>query len=269
MIHQHLNALTNHFNCEMILKTFKLQNGLPWQDAQFKSLVDICIASFVFCFLMSIFSKKNVQLERSWPILPGVYTWLMVARSVWPNPRLLWMSMLVSVWGIRHALDYKRKGGYKWPPWGDEEDFRWTYARKTLGANEFPLRWHLFNLVFGAGGQNVLLLCMNLPGYVVYKYPTLRMSNLDWALGCLILGLVMLEGIADNEHWAFHHAKNLRKSGGKGASQFITTGLWRFCRHPNYTCEQGKNLSRLIFTFFSIVTNCRNSDLDNHVFFFS
>ncbi len=47
----------------------------------------------------------------------------------------------------------------------------------------------------------------------------------------------MGETIADQQQWAFHKAKTARKASGEAGPQFVTTGLFRFSRHPNFFCE--------------------------------
>ena len=46
------------------------------------------------------------------------------------------------------------------------------------------------------------------------------------------------ETIADEQVWAFQQAKKQKIAAGEEITQpFIKTGLFGFCRHPNYFCD--------------------------------
>ena len=45
-----------------------------------------------------------------------------------------------------------------------------------------------------------------------------------------------IEVTADQQQWRFQNAKRERPR--EHAIGFVTTGLWRFSRHPNYAAEQ-------------------------------
>ena len=49
----------------------------------------------------------------------------------------------------------------------------------------------------------------------------------------------MGESIADRQQWNFQTAKYAAKDRGETVDkEFLTTGLFRFSRHPNFFCEQ-------------------------------
>ncbi len=78
--------------------------------------------------------------------MPGVYAWTTAYKGGF-NERQVLMAGLVTLWGLRLTFNFARKGGYTWPPWGGEEDYRWPVLRKNpLFGN--PIVWFLFNLFF-------------------------------------------------------------------------------------------------------------------------
>ncbi len=41
--------------------------------------------------------------------------------------RLLLMAALTTAWGLRLTYNFYRRGGYAWPPWTGEEDYRYAW----------------------------------------------------------------------------------------------------------------------------------------------
>lgn len=68
----------------------------------------------------------RLQVDKLWSVAPMYYFWhfalhdQLKARGVPVNPRLLAMSVLASVWGVRLTYNFARKGGYRW----EDEDYR-------------------------------------------------------------------------------------------------------------------------------------------------
>ena len=49
------------------------------------------------------------------------------------------------------------------------------------------------------------------------------------------------ETIADQQQWDFQRDKAARVAAGETPERrFVTTGLWRWSRHPNFFCEIGQ-----------------------------
>jgi steroid 5-alpha reductase family enzyme len=83
--------------------------------------------------------------------------------------------------------------------------------------------------------QNALLVLITLPAAVAAAAGTpLTPWDAVWAV--LFLGALAGETVADQQQWDFHRAK--ARAGGALAPGFVTTGLWRFSRHPNFFFEQ-------------------------------
>mmetsp|Transcript_26189 Transcript_26189/g.23051 ORF Transcript_26189/g.23051 Transcript_26189/m.23051 type:complete len:101 (-) Transcript_26189:310-612(-) len=83
--------------------------------------------AFVLIVVLSILSwisRDSSWVDRGWSIFPVVYIWIHYYRSK-NNPRLLLMSVLATVWGLRLTYNYARKGGYT----SKGEDYRWPFLR--------------------------------------------------------------------------------------------------------------------------------------------
>jgi steroid 5-alpha reductase family enzyme len=182
--------------------------------------------------------------------MPLVYTWIMAFQSGW-EPRLVLMAVVVSVWGIRLSYNFSRRGGYSLKFWTGEEDYRWPILQKRP---EFAVRWRwvLFNLFFISLYQMGLILMMTLPA--LKSLGGKPLSWVDYLLAGLLVGLVVVETIADQQQWNFHAEKNrLKQTGeplpGKYQNGFVDSGLWGIVRHPNYSAEQA---IWIVFYFFSV-----------------
>lgn len=60
-------------------------------------------------------------------------------------------------------------------------------------------------------------------------------------LSLLFLFLLAGETVADEQQWRFHQDRLARRARGEVIeTSFLTTGLFRYSRHPNFFCEQGQ-----------------------------
>lgn len=199
-------------------------------DAALTIAIYMCIGFATLCWLLSVITKEYSWVDRLWSITPVVYLgWF--AFVAHPHPRLLLMAALVALWGGRLTYNFARKGGYA--PGG--EDYRWAKVRKRMP----PALFAVFNVVFVAGYQHTLLLLISLPGWVVMNQPARPLGLLDAIAGGGFLCFWLGETIADEQQWRFQTDKQRRKKAGLPIEhQFLTTGLFRWSRHPNFFCEQ-------------------------------
>ena len=70
--------------------------------------------------MVSTATGNYSQVDKLWSIVPFVYCWLVVC-----DERTLLMAIVATIWGIRLTWNFNRRGGYKWPPWDGDEDYRW------------------------------------------------------------------------------------------------------------------------------------------------
>jgi steroid 5-alpha reductase family enzyme len=160
-------------------------------------------------------------------LIPIAYVAVFAAASH-ANGRLILMLSLVTLWGARLTFNFARKGGYR--P-GKGEDYRWLVLRDRLPAWQYQL----LNFFFIAIYQNLILLLICLPAYTAYQHPS-PLRPLDIAATVLFLAFLTGEAVADQQQWNFHR----RKAAGETSSRFLTTGLFRYSRHPNFFCEQAQ-----------------------------
>jgi len=235
----------------------------------------LCLFFTFLVFVLSEISRNYSQTDKIWSITPFVYTWVLVCDS-----RTLLMAIISTVWGFRLSWNFSRRGGYTWPPWEGDEDYRWKYLQDgfLLGILKNKVAWFIFNFVFISLYQQVLLLVVVAPSVVAHIAATKCAASSDSIyssslngldlLACLMyLGFLLLESIADNQQQTFQTEKYRRIAAGETLDGeylqgFRTSGLYSIVRKPNYACEQGLWVS---FGLFSVSAFQSGMARDNNI----
>ncbi len=205
-----------------------------------------------YCFIIGELAKNNSQVDKLWSIVPIYYVWHMTAMGSW-DPRMILMSILVSIWGLRLTYNFARRGAYSLKFWAGEEDYRWEVLRKRNGFNNRFI-WMLFNLFFICGYQLILIFLFTLPILICLNDNVNPGLNwLDALLAIVMVSCIAIEFVADNQQYAFQQEKYRRIANGESLGEyekgFISTGLWGYVRHPNYAMEQ---IIWVVFYLFSV-----------------
>mmetsp|Transcript_32238 Transcript_32238/g.46987 ORF Transcript_32238/g.46987 Transcript_32238/m.46987 type:complete len:371 (+) Transcript_32238:52-1164(+) len=225
----------------------------------YSSTMVACLFFIMLTFIVSTLSKNYSQVDKLWSITPVIYSWMCITDT-----RTLIMAILATIWGGRLTYNFYRRGGYEWPPWSGDEDYRWAYVQK----GEFmmiltnPIVWNIFNFVFISFYQMVLLWLIATPSLVAYTmahssskpqdidcetphgvYASYNPIGLDGIATLLFLLFVLMESIADNQQYAFQTEKYRQKNAGEKltgyyADGFCQSGLYAVLRKPNYAAEQ-------------------------------
>eukprot|EP00301_Raphidiophrys_heterophryoidea_P022145 c6373_g1_i1.p1 GENE.c6373_g1_i1~~c6373_g1_i1.p1 ORF type:complete len:328 (-),score=62.13 c6373_g1_i1:33-983(-) len=212
----------------------------------------LCATCAALCFVLQEATGNYSQVDKLWSILPAVYALIFwafpssnalqkpVISAEEPDQRIDLMAFCALAWSVRLTFNFWRRGGYTWPVWAGEEDYRWSILRSKI-TNK--LSWTIFSFGFIAIYQNILLLLIAVPAGVAAMHRS-PLTTFDWALFTSFLGFVLIETLADNHQYAFQTKKHaLRKQKqvlltGDFKRGFLTTGLFAYCRHPNYAAEQ-------------------------------
>jgi steroid 5-alpha reductase family enzyme len=169
------------------------------------------------------------------------------------NERMLLMSILVTLWGIRLTYNFARRGAYQWKFWAGEEDYRWEVLRKRPGFNN-RFVWMIFDLFFICSYQNVLIFLFTLPILATLATNATALGFVDYLLAAMYIGFIVIEYIADQQQFDFQTEKHRRINNNEALGEyekgFVSTGLWSIVRHPNYASEQS---IWVVFYFFSVI----------------
>jgi steroid 5-alpha reductase family enzyme len=210
----------------------------------------IMLVSAGICFLVSELTRNYSQVDKLWSILPIIYS--LVTLVSFPAPRIWIMTILVTLWGLRLSFNFHRKGGYNLIPWKGEEDYRWTILRQNP-VLKGRIRFGLFNLLFISFYQNFLIMLFSTPLLMAAKYNDSPLSWLDILAASLMLLFLCIETIADNQLFRFQTLKKkMAASDGLYSASlkngFMSEGLWRYVRHPNFVSEQAIWISFYLFS---------------------
>ena len=214
-----------------------VSHGAPWQylvsgdplSAGAAACAGFALASFVLAWATGDYS----QVDRLWSLTPVVYAWFFAARA-WPDPRVLLMALLATLWGARLTFNFARKGGYT-----REEDYRWAILRARIRN---PVLWQLFNLGFIAGYQHLQVFLIAVPAAIAARHAGTPLGWPDALAAAAFLALLGLETVADEQMWRFQEEKKRRVAEGAPldgdfARGFLGSGAYRYSRHPNYFAE--------------------------------
>jgi len=170
-------------------------------------------------FIAARISGRNDIADVAWGlgfILAAAVS--LLAGGIYPLRGLL-VSGLVLVWGVRLALHIHNRNR------GRGEDPRYRKWREEWGK-WFVLRSFLQVFML----QGMLLLMVAIPVIFVNQAPAAPLGWLD------LLGLaIWLYGFGFEAIGDWQLLQFIRNPANKG--KLMTTGLWRYTRHPNYFGE--------------------------------
>jgi len=224
----------------------------------------IMLTIATYSFIFSVITGNCSKVDQIWSITPWAYGWLFYYLfnatdiSSSKSNKGYTLCILTTIWGIRLTYNFWRRGGYG-NFFQHEEDYRWPILRKWINNSFLFL---IFNITFISFYQNFLLWLLALPIYKVIKDKH-EMTHYDTCLIITFLLLLIFETVADEQHYRFHTDKNTipneDRVGHKNEdirNGFYTKGLFKYCRHPNYFCEQAIWITLYLFTI-------RNNELLN------
>ncbi len=190
-------------------------------------MLSIILHSFILvlgvmtgAFIISLITRTNTVVDIFWGLGFVLVSWFTLYANGIYLPRQLLTTLLVSLWGLRLS------GYILYRNWGKGEDPRYEAIVKKWHT-WFYLRsfFQLFML------QAVLLFIIALPIIIINTSTTAGLfryydylSVLLWMIG------FAFEVIGD---WQLN--RFLANPDNKG--KILTTGIWRYTRHPNYFGE--------------------------------
>lgn len=177
----------------------------------------VILGMMVALWLVSLALKDASIVDVFWGLGFVAVAWTAFALAPGYLPRKQLMVTLVTLWGLRLALHIGMRN------WGKGEDFRYANWRREHGARWW---WRSFLQVFLL--QGVLMWVISAPvvaaqaaGFPAILTPLEMLGVVVWAVGWLF------ETVGD---WQLTRFKADPANKGK----LLTTGLWKYTRHPNY-----------------------------------
>jgi steroid 5-alpha reductase family enzyme len=181
-------------------------------------LAGVIIGLMVLLWLVSLWLKNSSIVDIFWGTGFVIFAW--VAFILTPGgfiARKILLCLLVTLWGLRLSLHILKRN------WGKGEDFRYQAWRNEAGSSWW---WKSFFKVFIL--QAILLVIVAVPLLAAQIKPL--PDHLTWldllAIPVWLIGF-SFETLGD---WQLMRFKANPANKGK----LLTTGVWRYSRHPNY-----------------------------------
>lgn len=217
--------------------------------------ISLCVGVIVVSFVTSTITGNYSQVDKAWSIIPVLYVWFVVR-----DERTLLMALLATIWGVRLTWNFNRRGGYSWPPWTGDEDYRWKYLQNGffIPCLKNPVIWMIFNLFFISIFQHVLLWLIASPSVVASLVASscgrAPLNIVDVVATIFFLFAIILESVADNQQYKFQTEKHRKtmlglELVGEYKDGFKQSDMFAIVRKPNYAAEQ---LVWIAFYSFSI-----------------
>lgn len=184
---------------------------------------DVVATCVVFGF--SVAHDNSSFYDPYWSVAPvpiAIYWTLVPEASGAPASRQLLVLALVSAWAVRLTWNWARG-------WDGlhHEDWRYIDKRRQAGRLYWPLSFsgiHMMPTLMVFGG------CLALwPALAVGSQPV---GVLDGVAAVVTGGAIWLEATADRQLRRFRLSK-------PPPGAILETGVWAYCRHPNYLGEIG------------------------------
>jgi steroid 5-alpha reductase family enzyme len=190
-----------------------------WQ--LYGSVVLFIWAFMTTLWIASLVLRNSSIVDPMWGTGLVLSNWLsfLITPHGYPARKLL-ISILVTIWGLRLTIHLLRRN------WGKGEDYRYREWREQAGAKWW---WFSYFKVFLIQGAVMCVLAA--PFLAAHNSPSPATLTLIDLLAVPLWGLgFFFETVGD---WQL--SRFLGNPANKG--KLLSTGLWRYTRHPNYFGE--------------------------------
>ena len=174
---------------------------------------------FYTLFVVGTLLKNNSIVDIGWGIGFVILAWILFFLRLPVSLVRTSITLLVSLWGVRLFTHILKRNH------GKPEDFRYVAFRKAWGKWVVPRAFVQVYMLQGA-----LMFLIALP-FILLEQEAQPVNPLLFALGLIVYVTgFAFESIGDAQLKAF-----LQNPENRG--KIMTSGLWRYTRHPNYFGE--------------------------------
>jgi len=173
----------------------------------------------VLFYLVARILKNNSIIDIGWGSGFIVIATILLIATKDIYPRTVILVFMILLWGLRLTIHiYNRNKG-------KPEDFRYASWRQSWGNKE---PWIAFYKIFMFQGLIMFIISFPLILTFTTNNESIRLTGFI-GIALFIAGF-LIETVGDYQLTAFRQKQN-----NKG--KIITTGLWKYTRHPNYFGE--------------------------------
>jgi steroid 5-alpha reductase family enzyme len=170
----------------------------------------------VFFYIIAQLLKNNGIVDIGWGL--GFITILAILHIFYPELylRKILITAMVVLWGFRLSVHIFLRS------LGKPEDFRYANWRRKWGKRAFIMAFFKVFML-----QGLVMIVIAMPVMLIFNSNPVKYTVFD--IGGTILFLVgfYFEAMSDYQLTEFR-----KKPENKG--KIITSGLWKYTRHPNY-----------------------------------
>jgi len=170
-------------------------------------------------FLIAQYIRNNSIVDIGWGLGFVVTTFVLIFSSEKILPSMSILSFMILIWGMRLSFYIFLRNH------GKPEDFRYAAWRKDWGNKQALFAFFKVFML-----QGVIMWIIAMPVILVFSGDKLLPGPTGIAgLTIFLFGLIF-EGVADAQLKKFRYYPD-------NHGKLITTGLWKYSRHPNYFGE--------------------------------
>ncbi len=177
----------------------------------------ILLACMSALWLLSVLLRDASIVDPFWGMTFVISAWYYFSQTPDGDPARKWLLVaLVTIWGLRLSIYLL------WRNWGQGEDFRYQGFRQKYGPQRYW--WVSFFQVFMLQGLLAWIISAPLLGAQIRGG---GLGLVDFlAAGVWLIGFIFEAG-GDLQLARF-------KADPAHKGQLLTSGFWRYTRHPNY-----------------------------------
>jgi steroid 5-alpha reductase family enzyme len=196
----------------------------------------VIVIFMTLLWVVSVFKKNASIVDPFWGFAYVLLAWFYFNQVEEQSIRQYVVLALVTIWGLRLSIFLGIRNS------GKGEDFRYQQFRKDFGAERYW--WVSFFQVFLL--QGILAWLVSAPLLGAQKGINSEFGIIDMvAIAIWIFGFIFEAG------GDYQLSKFKAKAENKG--KLLTTGLWKYTRHPNYF---GDGFQWIAFALFSVANHC-------------
>ena len=182
----------------------------------------IILGYFLVFFIVATIIKNNSIVDIGWGLGFVVTAWVMFFINGQYDVLRIVVNVLVSLWGLRLFYYILKRNIFA------EEDFRYKKWREDWGKWVVP---RAFLQVFMLQGLFMFVVCSGVFWVNIANFTSSTPNLVLFIIGLLVWAFgYSFEVIGDYQLKKHIANKNKKQS-------LMTTGLWKYTRHPNYFGE--------------------------------
>lgn len=180
----------------------------------------VILTLMILLWLLSLLLENASIVDIFWGAGFVIIAWFTFSISQGYLPRKILVCVLTTIWGLRLAFHIGIRN------WGEPEDFRYAKWRRDNSA-----RWWWFSFFQVFLLQGFLMWIISTPFVAAQSsgFPAI-LTPLDYLGASLWTFGLLFESIGDLQLTIF-------KANSSNRGRLLTTGLWKYTRHPNYFGE--------------------------------